>query len=68
MVAAWMSAETAVGPVMASSSHSLSGNWADLPMAPPKSRTAAGIRNPSADIVTAHAVSVVSSRNPKVPA
>ena len=34
MVAAWMSAETGVGPSMASGSQTCSGNWADLPTAP----------------------------------
>src|SRR5580692_11740198 len=34
MVAAWMRAETGVGPSMASGSHMYSGNWADLPAAP----------------------------------
>ncbi len=39
MVAAWMSAETGVGPSMASSSQACSGTWADLPQAPISSRT-----------------------------
>ncbi len=34
MVAAWMSAETGVGPSMASGSQVCSRNCADLPMAP----------------------------------
>ena len=34
MVAAWMRAETGVGPSMASGSHTCSGNCADLPTAP----------------------------------
>ncbi len=34
MVAAWMSAETGVGPSMASGSHVWSGSCADLPHAP----------------------------------
>ena len=34
MVAAWIRAETGVGPSMASGSHTYSGNWADLPNAP----------------------------------
>ena len=41
MVAAWISAETGVGPAMASGSHTWSGNCADLPIVPPKSRIAA---------------------------
>jgi hypothetical protein len=38
MVAAWMSAETGVGPSMASGSQVWSGTWADLPIAPMNSR------------------------------
>ena len=38
MVAAWMRAETGVGPSMASSSQACSGTWADLPQAPTSSR------------------------------
>ena len=34
MVAAWMSAETGVGPSIASGSQTWSGNWALLPIAP----------------------------------
>src|SRR6266545_2915635 len=41
MVAAWISAETGVGPAMASGSHTWSGNWADLPIEPPNSNRAA---------------------------
>ncbi len=37
MVAAWIRAEMGVGPSMESGSHTWSGNWADLPMAPTKS-------------------------------
>ena len=36
MVAAWIRAEMGVGPSMESGSHTCSGNWADLPMAPIK--------------------------------
>src|SRR5580693_10307040 len=38
MVAAWISAEMGVGPSMESGSHTCSGTWADLPMAPTNSR------------------------------
>ena len=42
MVAAWISAETGVGPSIASGSQVCSGNWADLPTTPAtSSRTAA---------------------------
>ena len=34
MVAAWMRAETGVGPSIASGSQMCRGNWADLPTAP----------------------------------
>ncbi|MNW51468.1 hypothetical protein D3C74_289530 [compost metagenome] len=37
MVAAWMRAETGVGPAMASPSQAWSGNWADLPHAATRS-------------------------------
>ena len=37
MVAAWISADTGVGPSMASSSQDCSGTWADLPQAPSSS-------------------------------
>jgi hypothetical protein len=39
IVAAWMSAETGVGPAMASGSQTYSGICADLPVAPMKSST-----------------------------
>ena len=38
MVAAWISADTGVGPSIASSSQDCSGNWADLPQAASRSR------------------------------
>ena len=37
MVAAWISADTGVGPAMASGSHTCRGICADLPLAPTKS-------------------------------
>ncbi len=37
MVAAWISADTGVGPSIASGSHTYNGNCADLPQAPPNS-------------------------------
>ena len=36
IVAAWISADIGVGPSMESGSHTCSGNWADLPIAPMK--------------------------------
>jgi hypothetical protein len=52
IVAAWIRAETGVGPAMASGSQTCSGIWADLPIAPQNSRTApavttAGAMSPS---------------------
>ena len=38
MVAAWMRAETGVGPSMASASHGNSGICADLPITPTRRR------------------------------
>ena len=40
IVAAWMSAETGVGPAIASGSQVCSGTCADCPTAPPSSRSA----------------------------
>src|SRR3990170_6307437 len=48
IVAAWMRADTGVGPSIASGSQTWSGNWALLPIAPAKIRsatTAIGIGN-----------------------
>ena len=43
IVAAWISAETGVGPAIASGSHVYSGNWADLPIVPPNISSAAQV-------------------------
>ena len=48
IVAAWMSADTGVGPSMASGSQMYSGICADLPVAPTKSRSVASDRMPNA--------------------
>ena len=40
IVAAWMSADTGVGPSMASGSQEWSGSWADFPVAPRKNARA----------------------------
>jgi len=45
IVAAWIRAETGVGPSMASGSQTCSGNWALLPTAPIKMHSAANIMN-----------------------
>ncbi len=44
IVAAWISAETGVGPSIASGSQTWSGNWADLPMVPTKISSPASVR------------------------
>ena len=59
IVAAWMSAETGVGPAMASGSHRYSGSCADLPMAPMKSRAAIAVA-----VYAVRWPSVPSSRRP----
>src|SRR4051794_21262476 len=48
MVAAWMRADTGVGPSMASGSQTYSGSWADLPTAPRNSNRAAAVAVPCA--------------------
>ena len=55
IVAAWMSADTGVGPAIASGSHTNRGSWALLPTAPTKS-------------ITAIAVAVVVARSPWIAA
>src|SRR5438270_8056569 len=40
IVAAWIKAETGVGPSIASGNHTCSGNWADFPTAPQKIKSA----------------------------
>ena len=48
MVAEWMSADTGVGPSMASGSHTCSGNWPLFPMAPQKRSSATRVTRPAA--------------------
>ena len=48
MVAAWMSADTGVGPAMASGSQTYSGICADLPTAPTKNSRAIAVAVPAA--------------------
>src|SRR5262245_59219317 len=43
IVAAWMRADTGVGPSIASGSHTYSGSWADLPTAPQNSSSAMSV-------------------------
>ena len=47
IVAAWMSAETGVGPAIASPSQDCSGNCADLPVAPSRSMRPVAVSSPS---------------------
>ena len=47
MVAAWMRADTGVGPSMASSSQACRGNWADLPQAASSSSRPMAVSVPS---------------------
>ena len=46
MVAAWMSAETGVGPAIASPSQACSGNCADLPVAPSRRSNPMAVAQP----------------------
>ena len=46
IVAAWISAETGVGPAIASGSQTCSGIWADLPQAPISSSTPIAVITP----------------------
>src|SRR5213083_368694 len=43
MVAAWIRADTGVGPAMASGSHTYSGTWADFPITPENRRKAPAV-------------------------
>ena len=43
MVAAWISAETGVGPSIASGNQACSGTWPDLPQAPSSSSSAIAV-------------------------
>ena len=57
IVAAWMRADTGVGPSIASSSHDCSGTWADLPHAASRRSSPIAVNQPvemrSAEPVTA---------------
>src|SRR5262244_1940406 len=46
MVAAWISADTGVGPSIASSSQDCSGTWADFPHAPSRSSSPSAVATP----------------------
>src|SRR5438309_9734105 len=46
IVAAWIKALTGVGPSIAGGNQTCSGNWADFPIAPQKTRIIARVSNP----------------------
>src|SRR3954467_10748008 len=46
MVAAWIRADTGVGPAIASGSQVYSGIWADLPVQPRKRNSVIAVTNP----------------------
>ena len=51
MVAAWISADTGVGPSIASPSHDCSGTWADLPHAASSSSRPIAVSVPCGELV-----------------
>src|SRR5512141_1652373 len=53
IVAAWIRADTGVGPAIASGSHVYSGNWADLPIVPPNISSAAAVTSATFVLVAA---------------
>ena len=82
IVAAWISADTGVGPAIASGSHTYSGSCADFPIAPTNSRSAIGVAaaayfpasafsNPSIPAMSTVPNTLnarkIASRNPKSP-
>ncbi len=67
MVAAWINADTGVGPSIASGSHTCSGICADLPTAPPKINTAARVSSgPASDPVCTAAKTASNCSDPTV--
>jgi hypothetical protein len=60
MVAAWISAETGVGPSIASGNHACNGNWPDLPHAPISSS------NPISSTVVESALPTLGKMSPKL--
>ncbi len=70
IVAAWISAETGVGPSIASGSQTYSGIWALLPVAPMKSKRAMVERTPncavSIGMVAARSATFLKSNVPNV--
>ena len=64
MVAAWISAETGVGPAIASGSQTYSGSCADLPQAPTISSSPISVSTPSG-VPAAFENTVAKSSEPK---
>ena len=64
MVAAWISADTGVGPSMASSNQDCSGTWADLPQAPRSSSRPITVAMPPG-IAAAPAFTSTKAEEPK---
>ncbi len=68
MVAAWISAETGVGPSMASGSQTYSGIWADFPVAPMNRRIVMSDTVPKTAVSTGRlAAALATSRKSRVP-
>src|SRR5665648_47412 len=65
IVAAWMRADTVVGPSIASGSQTCNGNWPDLPTAPPKNRSVMIVSEP--DGISAMCVNIVLNWSRYVP-
>ena len=65
MVAAWMSAETGVGPAIASPSQDCSGNCADLPHAASSSMSPIAVSVPSLARAAGSSSTVAKSSAPK---
>ncbi len=68
IVAAWIIAETGVGPAIASGSQTWSGNCADLPAAPPKISSAivgstGSAKSPAMLQCASASASIVSTRS-----
>ena len=61
MVAAWMSADTGVGPSMASANQGNSGIWADLPITPTSSNRQMAVMLPAPMVPTLAKMAVYSS-------
>jgi hypothetical protein len=65
IVAAWIKAETGVGPAMASGSQTYSGSCADFPHAPNKSRNAIAV-SAGSDLPATAGNTVPKSSDPKL--